>query len=466
MTDGWTVRTSKIAMMASSVLRRRFWPLRSTDRDPQSRIDVRQLAGMTEDNARRAVAMFTREDIKSAWADDPYNRNYFLNLWECEKGQVVLESYPWNVSLPVADLCNARCTFCNSWLRGKSFLTVESLGMYAEVLPYARLIGIQGHGEPLANPEIDRVLRGIAALIDKRAQGYIITNGVFLEKHLPLLLASRITVFNVSLNATTEQTHDVVMGLGRHKLKSILQIIHKIVQIRDTKRPELQVTISMVLTSDNIHEAADFVRLGNELNVNRIYLRTLMAAPAAIPGLNYHLLPPILNSEFENYAAQARLAIEISKVAVESQPETWITDTLSLESRRRVTVSPPAIIHRNDAMGNRSIRSHYKEMRTKETEKGTLGERFEDVFDLRENPYKRETPFSCRFVYHNLITTHLDFRINPCCYMSTVPGHRALILGSEHSFMTYWNSEALVNLRRRLRTGPLFQACTKCPMQG
>lgn len=466
----WVNSPWATTMRISGILRRRRRVLASTAKGVDLNAapnDPRQLVSMTENDARRAVLTFTRDQINSAWPDDPYNRNYFLNLWECETGQEVLESYPWNISLPVADLCNARCTFCNSWLRGKEFLTFDSLGIYSEVLPYARLIGIQGHGEPLANPDIGRILSAIAAMVDKRAQGYIITNGVFLSKHLPALLASRITVFNVSLNATTEETHDVVMGLGRGKFYPILETIREIIRIRDSERPELQVTISMVLTADNMKEAADFVQLGNDLRVNRIYLRTLMPTrDNIVEGLNYHLLPPILNPRFSEFAAEAKAAIEASVVSVESQAETWATDAVSPTLRQRIIASPPAYIPRNEAIKSQTIRAYYEKMGLRRTQNGTLGEKYEEVFDLVENPYRRSAPFSCRFVYHNLITTRLDFFINPCCYMTNVPGHHAVILGSQHPFMTYWNSEAFVSLRRRLRHGPLFQACAKCPMQG
>ena len=430
-------------------------------------VGIADLAAMTENDARRQIINFTKNDIKQAWQNDRYIRNYFLNLWECETGAEVLESYPWNISLPIADLCNARCTFCNSWLRGDDFLSLDSLKTYAEVLPYARLIGIQGHGEPLANPQIDAILRTIAGIVDKRAQGYIITNGAFLEKHLPLLLNSRITVFNVSLNATTAATHDVVMGLGPNKLGVILDTIREIIRIRDTARPELQITISMVLTADNIHEAADFVQLGNELKVNRVYLRSLMPMGDNFPvGLNYHLLSPILNQRFEEHVARMQSAITSSDVPIESQPETWAMDALSKNKREQVSKQPPRPVDRSEALRDKSVRFVYRTMNARRIEKGALGNRYEDVYDLRDNPYQRSAPFGCRFVYHNLIITQLDLSIHPCCYMSDVPGHHPMILTAEHPFMTYWNSDAMVDLRRRLQNGPLFQACATCPMQG
>lgn len=75
-------------------------------------------------------------------------------------------------------------------------------------------------------------------------------------------------------------------------------------------------------------------------------------------------------------------------------------------------------------------------------------------------------PFACNFVYNQLITTKLTFEMYPCCYMTNVPGHEPTILRPGQPFMTFWNSEAMMNLRRRLHHGSLYQACAVCPMQG
>jgi wyosine [tRNA(Phe)-imidazoG37] synthetase (radical SAM superfamily) len=389
-----------------------------------------------------------------------------LNLWECETGAIELKSYPTSVALPIADICNARCTFCSSWLEGTKLLQPEQLKPYLEVLPYARIIGIQGHGEPLANPNIEEILEGISAVVDPRASGYIITNGVFLARHLDALLASRITTFNISLNSVTPETHDVVMGLGPDVLPGILDSIRRLIQVRDESRPELQITISMVLTADNIQEAARFVELGNELRVKTIYLRPLM--PVVIPEvvtyetLNYHRQSPIFHREFDFHANAAKEAIARSKVGVEAQPQTWATDAIDAKARRRYTDDPPAYVTREEASRNKPLRDWYKLVRN---ERGD-GKFLYEIDDLEQDPYNRTTPFLCNFVYSQLITTKLTFEIFPCCYMTHVPGHEPLILSVDKPFMSYWNSDAMMNLRRRLRHGPLFQACATCPMQG
>lgn len=438
------------------------------------------LESMSESDLYAMVDRYTKKEIKDSFGHDPWTLNFLLNAWEYVTKQDVLESYPWNVALPLADLCNARCTFCDSWLRGEGVMKLEEVERFVEVLRYARLIGIQGHGEPLANPRIDAILTRISEVIDRRASAYIITNGVYLEKKLDLLLRSRVKVFNISLNAATSRVHDVVMGLGEEAFASILSSIEKIVHMRDSQDSSLRVTISMVLTSDNLEEASNFIRLGNELRVSSIYLRTLM--PMAPPqstenwseanwesahlspsGLNYHLLPPYRHPQFAQLAHRLRHDIGHSRVPVDANPDTWSQPVFSKEVTEYLEIKKPKFVKREEALADKELRQSYKSSMKNVTGRGEL---VHQVGDEGENPYGRVAPFSCRFVYQQLICTEVNFRIIPCCYMSDVPGYRSVIVDGTGNFFEYWNSQAFVDLRRRLRNGPLFSACKTCPNQG
>src|SRR5262249_14936779 len=64
----------------------------------------------------KVLRRFSREELRAFFADDPYLSNYVVNLWEAATRQTVLTTYPWKVAIPISDVCNATCTFCNSWL--------------------------------------------------------------------------------------------------------------------------------------------------------------------------------------------------------------------------------------------------------------------------------------------------------------------------------------------------------------
>lgn len=83
--------------------------------------------------------------------------NFVLNLWEWAHGKSSLESLPWNVSLPISDVCNARCSFCTSWLEGRKQLTLDQLETFEPVLRTAVYVGLIGHGEPLSHPRLGEI---------------------------------------------------------------------------------------------------------------------------------------------------------------------------------------------------------------------------------------------------------------------------------------------------------------------
>jgi hypothetical protein len=332
----------------------------------------------------------------------------------------------------------------------------------------------------LANPHIQPILSRLIDVIDPRAEAYIITNGAYLENNLDLLLRARVRTFNISLNATTAGTHQKVMGMGEKSFQSIISTIRKLIRIRDRKKVALRVSISMVLTADNFHEASGFVRLGHDLRVNLIQLRTLM--PIAAPpdttnwtdvtwqtatlmpmGLNYHLLPPYLHPQFKTLAEQLRTEIARSSIRIEAYPDSWERPIFSPEVALHLEAKKPKIVMREEAIADRTIRAAYK---SSVKEIRGRGEFLHDVGDEGPNPYDRRPRFDCRFVYHNLNCTELSYRLIPCCYMADVPGFKPVVFDGKVDFFDYWNSPAFVSLRRRLRNGPLFPACKTCPNQG
>ncbi|WP_420963322.1 radical SAM protein [Brucella sp. IR073] len=415
-----------------------------------------------ETQIKDIVAAVSREDIIAALPDDLWQQNYALNWWEYYHRSDVLSSRPWKLMLPIADLCNARCTFCNSWLDGRNVLTPAQLERYAEILPYAHEIGIEGHGEPLANPHIDTILKRVAELTDSRAQSYIISNGMFLKRRLQALLDARITTYNFSLNAASNETHHKVMGLGEDALDTVLDAVREIVRQRE-RDPRILVTVSMVLTRDNFHETADFIRLANDLGVDWVYLRTLIPAQHLKAGLNYHLLPPILHPDFEKLKAEALAVAAESKVHIEMQPETWHVDALPKQIRADAAAGRIPFVTREQALKDRDIRNTFKS--DYEQTKG-YGRYVPEVESGYYDPFGRSAPFSCQFIYQQFRTSELTFRASPCCYMTHVPGHEKVVFDGTRPFMDYWNSIAFVNLRRRLRDGPLYANCLSCPMQG
>lgn len=433
---------------------------------------ARQMLGVPTAELPGTARRLLKDDIIQAHASDPWLCNYLVNVWESVHGADVLSSYPWNVTIPIADVCNARCTFCTSWLEGTRVLGLNEIPRFAEVLRYARLLGIAGHGEPLVHPHCDEIFERIASYLDPRCESYIITNGVFLDKRREALRCLNITTYNVSLNAASEGTHDVVMGLGPDAFGAVIGSIRRLVE--EGKKAQSggrapAVNISFVINRDNVHEIAEFVRLGNELGVDNIYLRTLATVSVPAPGLNYHLLPPYLHPEFERHVREAKEAIAESRARVNTDPASWSAPVLSRGLAELVQIQPPRVVERREALSDLAVREQYAAFYSDligTAERLGGPDWAADIFDDGTNPFRRQPPFNCYFVYQDFIVNDFNLRMIPCCYMTHVPGFEVVRFDGNRPFMEYWNSPAFVTLRRRLRQGPLYGACKKCPAQG
>lgn len=433
--------------------------------------------GVSERELLRRLPHVEKQEIIKEYEGDRWLCNYFLNLWEYLKGEESLTSYPYNVTIPIADVCNARCTFCTSWLEGTRILAVDEVDKFAEVLSYARVVGIAGHGEPLCHSHFDEVLSGIAAHLDPRCTAYLITNGVFLGKHGRALQKVHVTTYNISLNAATSNTHDLVMGLGPDAFDAVIDSVRDLIRRRDTENPNLEVNISLVINRDNIHELADFVELGNQLGVNRIYLRTLSSQGQLPPGLNYHRLPPYLHPKFTEYVEAAKAAIAVSHAKIVTDMESWSAPVFLAPLEKLIAIQAPSEMDRKEALHDLSVREHYARFYGAYAEKSGSGEPIAQVpndsafaseidsMDDDSNPFNRLARLHCSFVYNDFIINDFNLRLIPCCYMAQVPGFDIVRYDGSRPFFEYWNSPAFRTMRRRLREGPLYGACKRCPAQ-
>lgn len=441
-------------------------------------------------DAYELAKKISEDDIKAEL--DPFKRNYILNIWEAAHHKSEISSYPTNISIPVADLCNARCSFCDSWLRGRDVLSEEKLELFSEALRFARTFGIQGHGEPLVNPNIEQILNRIGELVNPHARGFIITNGVHLEKYWELCLAANINTYNISLNAASKNTHQRVMGLG-NTFDNIIKIASEIQKHQPLETfSSCDVTFSFVLTSENIEDAIPFVDLCENVGVSKAYLRTLLPLnthpdmntaddwykyftspnpdgflpqPSFQPGLNYHLLHPSNHADYIRLKEKLIKRIERSKISIEYQPEIWDVPALP-NSMQDFVKKYPNFLHeysKNEALKSRDLRNFYK---VQETLLHGNGKKLENIPQNGENPLNRTAPMNCSFAYQNIIVNETNMRLVPCCNMAEVPGFEPTVINEGRGLKEQLNCDAMVNVRSTLAKGPLLDACKICSYNG
>ena len=369
----------------------------------------------------REVSRYSLEFINRAFADDRWKRNLMTSYWEFANGETVLRSYPWDVCIPIADTCNARCSFCTSWLEGTRMIDLADLDRFEEVLRHAYNIGLAGHGEPLAHPHITDILARLQDWLHPLAGCYVITNGVYLADHMDSLIQARVKSYAISLNAATEATHKEVMGLRDGDFPRILEAIRALVARRAESKVSW-ISISLVVTQQNLHEIPQFIELGNALGVNNIQLKTLAGAGGAIPGLNYHRLPPHDHPDYAELKQAAESAIAASAVPVQVDTGSWDTPVFPQNIREQFATTPPREYTRRDAQSSNEVRSFWRDQQKYIAPTNGLFQRFDNDFD-GDNPYGREARYHCRAPYYYLYINDFSYSAVSCCYMSRVPGH-------------------------------------------
>ncbi len=302
------------------------------------------------------------EQVDVLFDHDPWLWNLAKSIWECAKGETKLTAYPWNFSIPIADVCNARCIFCTSWLEGRELVTLEQIDALKEPIKRALYVGLVGHGEPMSHPKFREIAARLRSYLDRRATLYTITNGYFLEEYFKELESVNVMSYSISLNAASAATHDTVMGLGPNAFDRVIRGVRMLSDLRSTSCPDLRIYITMVVTAQNVHEAASFVELGNDLGVTEIWLRSLLPQSSLVPGLNYHTLAPKLAPDFEAHRNRAIEAIARSRTRVQAEPAIWSNDILSPKIQNEVRLTPPPYLSRDAAVKDRDIRKRSKEL--------------------------------------------------------------------------------------------------------
>ena len=216
-------------------------------------------------------AHYLRQPVEGAhvWA------NYVVNLWEYEHGVEELTSYPWNITIPMTEVCNAICTFCSSPLvpSPKAF-AVHEMEHFADALRYAIRISLQGLGEPLAHPHFEEIATEIKKYLNPVAELEIITNGWLLSGHRWELLKSlRIRDIQVSVNAATDQTHQIAMGSKPGTFDRVVANIENILADPDWRG---LVKASMVITRHSLPEVSKFLDLFVKKGVEIFQLNALL----------------------------------------------------------------------------------------------------------------------------------------------------------------------------------------------
>lgn len=193
---------------------------------------------------------------------------------EVRMGRQEVLSLPQYLAICPTGQCNATCAFCSVTINRtgiiKRQLNLDTIRAFtAPAGRTVRMYGIEGNGEPMLSRDFPGLVQHV---LSDGSIAYLITNASQITAEtLPLLLG--LDSINISMNAATAATHRRVMGLKN--FDEICANIKELIKRRGTTGNRPSVSISLVVTRDNIFEAVAFLELAERLGVNRALLRPL-----------------------------------------------------------------------------------------------------------------------------------------------------------------------------------------------
>lgn len=206
-------------------------------------------------------------------ASRPFNT--LVGALEMRMAREELLSLPQYMSLCPTGQCNATCGFCSVTLARtgiiKKQLPLDEIRRFtAPARNTVRQYGLEGNGEPTLYREMEGLVEHVLA---GGADAYLITNASqFRPDLIPVLLG--LESINISLNAATAETHRRVMALKN--FSEIVDGIRELMRQRGPSKQRPQVSVSFVVTRDNVFEAAQYLAMAEfDLRVDRILVRPL-----------------------------------------------------------------------------------------------------------------------------------------------------------------------------------------------
>ncbi len=345
-----------------------------------------------------------------------------------------LRSYRWDwLQVEVSTRCQAACTYCPTAIfRQEGSNLLMSLETFAQLVPsfaQARLVFLQGWGEPFLNPHFFEM-----AEIAKTAGCKVgtTTNGMLLDAdRLTRLVHSGVDIVAFSLAGCTA-TNDTVRKGAR--LAQVLECIRQLARIKDQEgRPRPEIHIAYLLLRSGLDELEQIPALLTGLGVSQVVISTLDFVP--LPRLAPEAIIPASQAEYDNLRGR------LDKLAAEGR-------RVGLDIRAQL-VGPQAIQQEADLSAD-------------------------DPFDLAAllamtRPACTENIQKAAFIAANgdvspCVFTHLPLRSPEAAAKRIGWSCQPLIFGNIHdcSLDAIWQSPAYREFRRAHRARDLEDPCKSC----
>jgi radical SAM protein with 4Fe4S-binding SPASM domain len=184
---------------------------------------------------------------------------------------------PRSVQVEVTGSCNLACAMCLVSYRPRigrkagamCFHTFRSL---VDALPELRRVTLQGLGEPLLAPDLERMVAYASA---RGAEVGFNTNGMLLTRdRARRLVEGRLGWLHVSLDGATAETYESIRA-GADFGRVCVNVAGLLEERRAAGSESPLVSLVFVAMRRNVGELPALVRLADELGVERVFVQNL-----------------------------------------------------------------------------------------------------------------------------------------------------------------------------------------------
>ena len=206
-----------------------------------------------------------------------------------DRGNVFLDSYPYQVHFLMIDKCNVKCIMCGGdYFRSKSGrkITLETFKTMAAnlKLEHARAIVLAGWGDPLLNRDLVPIIRFVRDTYPHIAIS-VTTNGLALVPKLSgLLLEHGVSMVNISINSATRATYRRMMQIDG--FDAVCRNGRAFVEQKKRTGKPTTLQFSAAINRLNIEDLPRLVELAREIGVTSINLFYTRFYPERIRHLN------------------------------------------------------------------------------------------------------------------------------------------------------------------------------------
>lgn len=179
---------------------------------------------------------------------------------------------PATLTLDISSTCNLKCGMCslNKWQSSKNLMQMETFNKLLPIFPKVKAVGFTCSGEPLMNKNIVEMVRAIKEVSHNTTLVGFNTNAMLLNERIAgELIDANLDMLEFSVDGATKKTYESIR-VGA-KFDTVIKNIRNLIETKKRLgKKNLNLSIRMTVSRDNINELSAMVELARELGISKL----------------------------------------------------------------------------------------------------------------------------------------------------------------------------------------------------